>query len=94
MKKISITGKRIHFYLTIENYQKLKDISLKNDMSMSLIIQNLLQDNVILSYENRKIVETEAKNLNVSINNFVNYLVSLFGSVGDSGINATIKKEV
>ena len=47
-----------------------------------------------LTNQNRKIVETEAKNLNVSINNFVNYLVSLFGSVGDSGINSTIKKEV
>ena len=47
-----------------------------------------------LTPQNRLIVETEAKNLNVSINNFVNYLVSLFGSVGDSGINSTIKKEV
>ena len=49
-----------------------------------------------LTPQNRLIVETEAKNLNVSINNFVNYLVSLFGSVGNNGINAdiTIKKEV
>lgn len=47
-----------------------------------------------LTPQNRKIVETEAKNLNVSINNFVNYLVSLFDSVNDNGINATIKKEV
>lgn len=47
-----------------------------------------------LTPQNRLIVETEAKNLNVSINNFVNYLVSLFDSVNDNGINATIKKEV
>lgn len=47
-----------------------------------------------LTNKNRLIVENECKILNVSINNFVNYLVSLFGSVGDNGINATIKKEV
>lgn len=49
-----------------------------------------------LTNQNRLLVETEAKNLNVSINNFLNYLVSLFGSVGDNGISAdiTINKEV
>ncbi len=47
-----------------------------------------------LTNKNRLIVENECKILNVSINNFVNYLESLFGSVGDNGINATIKKEV
>ena len=45
-----------------------------------------------LTNQNRLLVETEAKNLNVSINNFLNYLVSLFCSVGDNDI--TIKKEV
>jgi len=41
-----------------------------------------------LTDSNRKIVETEAKNLNVSINNFVNYLISLFGSVNENEIDS------
>lgn len=42
-----------------------------------------------LTNQNRLIVENECKKLNISINNFVNYLIELFDSN-----NTVIKKEV
>lgn len=63
-------------------------------MKKNLKIDKAKTTTIRFTDSNRIVVENECKNLNVSINNFVNYLVSLFDSVNDNGINATIKKEV
>lgn len=41
-----------------------------------------------LTNQNRSIVENECKKLNISINNFVNYLIELFDSVNDNEIDS------
>ncbi len=41
-----------------------------------------------LTNQNRSIVENECKKLNISINNFVNYLIELFDSVNENEIDS------